>query len=439
MILSGWGRFPRLECRLLDARSLEDAQYLVHNNSSVIARGNGRSYGDAALNPKATLSILGANRILAFDPATGLLTCEAGVLLSEILKAFVPRGWFPAVTPGTKFVTVGGMIAADVHGKNHHRVGSFGAQVASIDLALADGRVIRASRDKNAEVFYATCGGMGLTGLILRASFRLIPIETAFIRQEAVRAGNLEEALALIEASMTWTYNVAWIDCSTVGGELGRSIIYRGEHACRSELSEDQAALDLALPVRRTFTIPIELPSIALNSWTVRCFNECYYRLVRPGQAFVDYDRYFYPLDSLLSWNRLYGRRGFVQYQCVLPATCSREGLRALLHHIAAEGSASFLTTLKLLGPESRYLSFPMQGYTIALDFPATATTLELLRKLDSIVAAYGGRVYLAKDARLDAATLRRFYSRLDYFRAIRDEVDPPRKFSSMLSRRLDL
>ena len=221
MMLSGWGRFPRVECRWLDPGSADEAVGRVRSDGSLIPRGNGRSYGDAALNPRGTLSLLRNNRMLAFDAATGLLTCEAGLLLADILDVFMPRGWFPAVTPGTKFVTIGGMIAADVHGKNHHGVGSFGAHVDAFDLALADGRVVRCSRQENAELFAATRGGMGLTGLILRATFKLIPIETAFIRQEAVRAADLDDAMEHLEASRGWSYTVAWIDCSTRRRRVG--------------------------------------------------------------------------------------------------------------------------------------------------------------------------------------------------------------------------
>ncbi len=439
MMLSGWGRFPRVECRWLDPGSADEAVGRVRSDGSLIPRGNGRSYGDAALNPRGTLSLLRNNRMLAFDAATGLLTCEAGLLLADVLDVFMPRGWFPAVTPGTKFVTIGGMIAADVHGKNHHGVGSFGAHVDAFDLALADGRVVRCSRQENAELFAATRGGMGLTGLILRATFKLIPIETAFIRQEAVRAADLDDAMEQLEASRGWSYTVAWIDCSTRRGGLGRSILYRGEHARRDELQAVQAEFPLAAPRRRTKSVPIDFPSFALNPWTVRGFNEMYYRLAKPGTTLIDYDRYFYPLDAILDWNRLYGARGFVQYQCVLPRAASRAGLGMLLDRITAAGSGSFLTTLKLLGPEAGYLSFPLEGYTLALDFPATAQTMALLRELDAIVADHGGRIYLAKDARMDAAMLRRSYAALGRFGAVRASVDPSKKFSSLLSERLNL
>src|SRR5487761_1374278 len=237
MMLAGWGRYPRTECRLIAASSRRDALAVVTGQPSLIARGNGRAYGDAALNPEATLDLRQCDRVLAFNDATGMLEAEAGVMLADILDLFVPRGWFPPVTPGTKFVTLGGMLAADVHGKNHHKAGTIGDHVESLDLALADGRIVRCARDENAELFAATLGGMGLTGTILSVQLKLQPIETAYIRQETLRARDLDETMALFEASRDWTYSVAWIDCLARENELGRALLYRGEHARRDELS----------------------------------------------------------------------------------------------------------------------------------------------------------------------------------------------------------
>jgi decaprenylphospho-beta-D-ribofuranose 2-oxidase len=359
--LSGWGNYPQIDVNLARARGAAEAVAAVGASGSLIARGNGRSYGDAALNSETTLSMLPSDRILAFDAATGRLECEAGVLLSDIIDLFVPRGWFVPVTPGTKFVTLGGMIAADVHGKNHHGAGSFGDHVESLQLALADGRTLRCSSAENAELFAATRGGMGLTGIILSAAFHLIPIETVFIRQETHRAGNLREAMDRFELSQHWTYSVAWIDCLARGDSLGRSLIYLGEHAKRDELPPSlNSGLDAVVRKRRR--IPFDFPGFALNRWSVRAFNELYYRRARPGMSFVDYDRYFYPLDSILEWNRIYGRSGFVQYQCVLPKAASVAGMTALLERITRSGMGSFLAVLKLFGRQDGLLSFPMEG-----------------------------------------------------------------------------
>jgi len=441
VILSGWGRYPTAECRFIEARSESGVPAAVLSHASLIARGNGRAYGDCALNPDATLGLLKQDRLISFDATNGLLACEAGTLLSDIIEAFVPRGWFPPVTPGTKFVTVGGMIAADVHGKNHHRLGSFGDHVESLELALADGSIVQCSANENAELFAATRGGMGLTGVILKASFKLIPIETAWIRQETLRASNLDEAMALFEDSKDWTYSVAWIDCLTRGASMGRSIFFRGEHARLSELPESWRGEPYALSSKRGWRVPFDMPSLLLNRWSVSAFNAIYYRTNRPNSALVDFDTFFYPLDAIGDWNRIYGRSGLLQYQCVLPKPPSRKGLGALLDRIAASGAGSFLSVLKLFGPQEKGLmSFPMEGYTLALDFHAgNASVLALLDELDAIVVELGGRIYLAKDARASAKMIERGYPNLARFKSIRAKVDPERRFASLQSQRLGL
>ena len=439
MILSGWGNYPRAETRVLDTAGTDATLAVLRAEESLIARGNGRSYGDAALNPRATLSMLQSRRVIDFDPARGIITCEAGAMLSDLIDLVLPQGWFPPVTPGTRFVTIGGMIAADVHGKNHHSGGAFGDYVEAFDLALADATVVRCARDENAALFAATRGGMGLTGIILTATFRLVPIETAHIRQETHRAANLREVMDLFEAKNDWTYSVAWIDCLARGASLGRSLLYLGEHARRDELPDgtDPALRRVA---RKTRRIPFYFPEIALNPWSVRAFNELYFRRGRPGQAIVDYETYFYPLDALLEWNRIYGRSGFVQYQCVLPPDASVVGMTAILERAGRAGSGSFLAVLKLFGPAADApLSFPMAGYTLALDFRATPAVMQLLVEFDAIVHDHGGRVYLAKDARMGAADFRRGYPQLGEFMAVREQADPAGRFTSAQSERLGL
>ena len=435
MILSGWGRYPRIECEAFAARGEAEVRQALAAHPRLIARGAGRAYGDAAINREATLSMTGSNRLLAFDAATGRIECEAGVLLADIVELFAPRGWFPPVTPGTKFVTVGGMIACDVHGKNHHGDGSFGAHVEHVDLMLASGEVVRCSPTANPALLSATLGGMGLTGIILRAAFRLRPIASPFIRQLTVRAPDLDSAMQAFETSGGWTYSVAWLDCLAKGARLGRSIIYLGEHATRDEAGDRPA------PGRRVRAgVPFDLPQFALNRYSVGAHNLYRYAAARPGEAIVAADPYFYPLDSIAAWNRIYGRAGFVQHQCVLPTAAARHGLKAMLARIAARGTGSFLAVLKQMGAAGDgLLSFPMPGYTLALDFAVNRANLELLRDLDAIVAECGGRLYLAKDARADARLIAQGYPKLDRFVAIRDEVDPTRRFRSALSDRLNL
>jgi len=432
MILSGWGNYPRVDVRQIEAADTAAVSAAILANASLIPRGNGRSYGDSALNLGATLSMLPSRRVLAFDAEAGHVTCEAGLLLSDLLDVIVPAGWFVPVTPGTKFVTIGGMVAADVHGKNHHRAGSFGDYVEALSIALADGSIVQCSPTENRDLLDATRGGMGLTGVILTVTFRLIRMRTVFIRQEIRRAAGLREVMALFEATSDCTYSVAWIDCLARGAALGRSVMFLGEHA-----EPDEVPAGTAASRRGIHRVPMDFPGFALNRWSVGAFNAVYYRTGRPGRSIIDYDRFFYPLDAVLEWNRIYGRSGFVQYQCVLPKPASAAGLTALLDRVAVAGVGSFLAVLKLFGAQDGLLSFPMEGYTLAMDLRATMVTFGLMLELDAIVADHGGRLYLAKDARTGAGMLRRFYPRLDEFQALRQRFDPAGRFSSLQSDRL--
>ena len=406
-----------------------------------IARGMGRAYGDSALNPAATLDMRRLNRMLRFEPQTGLLEAEAGVVLGDVIAALMPRGWFPAVTPGTRFVTLGGAIAADVHGKNHHRDGGFGSFVEWIDLMGPDGTVRRCTRDAEPELFGLTIGGMGLTGVILRAGVRLRPVETGWIRQTTIPCADLDQVMAAFEEMADATYSVAWIDCLARGAALGRSLLMLGEHAAVSDLDPVRRADPFATPRRRRLRAPLDAPGWALNRWTVGAFNALYRAkgARAAGEALVDWEGYFYPLDAVADWNRIYGRRGFVQFQCVLPPDTARAGLAALLEATAAAGQGSFLAVLKRLGAEDRPLSFPMEGYTLALDFPVRPATLALLDRLDRIVLEHGGRFYLAKDARMSAETLGATDPRFARFAGLRRERGWHERFASLQSERLGI
>ena len=442
MKLSGWGRYPVLDCRTALLRRREDLGGLLARGGTLIARGNGRSYGDAAVNPDLTVSMLAMDRIWAFDGETGLLTCEAGVLLADILRTFAPQGWFPPVVPGTRFVTVGGMIAADVHGKNHHREGTFGAHVESLTLVLANGELRRCDPAENANLFRATIGGMGLTGVILSASFRLRRIETAYVLQETLAARDLDAVMALFEASRDWPHSVAWIDGLARGRALGRALLLRGRPLERRALPARLARAPLHPGQAGRLTVPFDAPPALLNPVSVRLFNELYYRLgrARSGTRPVHFEPFFFPLDRIEAWNRLYGRNGFVQYQCVLPKRESPAGIAALLARVVAAGQGSFLGVLKLLGPgRGGLLSFPMEGYTLALDFPLRTGTLPLIDALDAITHAHGGRVYLAKDACCAPERIRRGYPEWTAFQAARAAAGAEATFASGLSRRLGL
>ena len=433
--LVGWGRFPRAKCDVVAPRSEAELSAAMAADR-LIARGMGRAYGDAALQPRRTVSMLNLNRFIRFDEETGYLEAEAGVRLADILEVFVPRGWFPPVTPGTKFVTLGGMIAADVHGKNHHGAGSFGAHVSWIDVMDEAGAVHRAQA--GSPLFDQTVGGMGLTGVILRAGLHLKAVETGWIRQNTIIAHNLADAMAALEAGESAEYSVAWIDCQASGKAFGRSVIYLGEHATLGEIprwSRDQA---LTPPRRKLKTLPMDAPNWLLNRYAAKAFNALYYRAnaAKAGEALIDWDTYFYPLDAVGGWNGLYGRRGFAQYQCVFPLATSERGLTQVLETLADAREGAFLSVLKLFGKGSgKGISFPVEGYTLALDIPMSQGALSLMDRLDNIVEVHGGRLYLAKDSRMPASLLRKGYgAAAEAFSAQRAKT-----FSSLLSERLGL
>ncbi|MAT40343.1 MAG: FAD-linked oxidase [Ectothiorhodospiraceae bacterium] len=441
MKVANWGNYPVVDAEVRNFRNVDELREILENGSSLIARGLGRCYGDSSLN-ETIISTSKWKRILDFDRQTGKVKCEAGVSLDDILKVFVPRGWFPAVTPGTKFVTIGGAIASDVHGKSHHVTGSFSNYVDDITIMLSDGRILTCSKELNADLFWSTCGGMGLTGVILEATISLIPIETSYIIQEVVKTKNIGEIMTLFEESEAWTYSMAWIDCLATGESLGRSVMMRGEHAKHEDLLSDRSRKQpLTLHKESSLNVPFNFPSFTLNGLSMKAFNTLYYAKA-PAQykkSIVHYDPFFYPLDAVHNWNRIYGKRGFVQYQFVLPKENSREGLPAILRKISEHGKGSFLAVLKLFGPQETVISFPMEGYALALDFPITKNLFPFLDSLDEMVQYYGGRIYLTKDARMSAETFRNGYPHLGMFEKSRTKFDREQKFESLQSKRLGL
>jgi len=443
--IAGWGNLPVQTCNLFRPEKRRDVNTTLRegNQPSYIPRGLGRSYGDSALNENAGVILNERlNRFIAFDPTSGTLECEAGVSFAEILDTFVPRGFFPAVTPGTKYVTVGGAIAADVHGKNHHYDGCISEFVDAFTLLTASGDVLTCSRGENAEVFWATIGGMGLTGIILDVKMRLRPIESAYVAVDYQKAANLDAALsAFSKGDENYRYSVAWIDCLASGESLGRSILMRGNTATAEQLPVDHRSDPLKFKAKRKKSIPINMPGFALNRLSVKAFNALYYGQHGDEKRIVNYDEFFYPLDSINHWNRMYGKRGFVQYQCALPPETSRDGLVLLLETISAAKLASFLAVLKTFGPEnSGLLSFPRAGSTLALDLPNKGQKLtDLLDRLDKITLDHGGRVYLAKDARMSKESCQKMYPRLDQFKQLKAKLDPKNVFSSSQARRLGL
>ncbi len=440
--LSGWGRYPVLEC---DTVRPESYAGLAVTDGSVIARGLGRSYGDAALNDHGrVLFTERVNRMLRFDEGTGALRAEAGVSLADVFRTFVPRGWCPAVTPGTRQVTLGGCVAADVHGKNHHRDGSFSAALDELVLIGADGARRRCSPRREAETFWATVGGMGLTGTIGEVALRLRPIETAYLSVEHRPTEGLEQTLDVLQdPQFDDQYTVAWVDCLARGRGLGRGVFMRAHHARRDELPARLRAAPLTVVGHAPRRVPLDLPGWVLNRAAARAFNALYYRRqgARRSPFLADYRTFFHPLDGLADWNRLYGHRGFLQYQCVIPSEGARAGIYELIRRLADSGAGSFLAVLKRLGAANPApLSFPLDGYTLALDLPLRGTrTLELLAELDRQVIAWGGRVYLAKDACLSPESFRAMYPRFAEWYRVKQALDPEWRFDSALARRLRL
>jgi decaprenylphospho-beta-D-ribofuranose 2-oxidase len=440
--LSGWNRYPRLSARVARPENFSALGLAPHER--LLARGLGRSYGDAALTRDGLIVLTSRlNRFLDFDSRTGLLRAEAGATLAEVLETFVPRGWFPVVTPGTKFVTLGGCVAADVHGKNHHREGSFGSHVAGLELLLADGSKVPCSPEVNPELFRATVGGMGLTGLITEVAFRLKPIETPYMMVRQRPARDLAESLALYEdPALDDEYTVSWVDCAARGARLGRSVLVRGQHARPEELPQGRRAVR-TFRTRPSIALPFDFPASALNRFTASLFNRVYYRRQarRRGPFFAGLNQFFYPLDSIGDWNRAYGRQGFLQYQCLLPREGAARGLRKIFGALAASRLPCTLGVLKRFGPAGAgLLSFPAEGYTLSLDFPLRRSELfALLEEFDEAVLEQGGRVYLAKDARLTPEVFRRMYPRHAEWGETKARFDPESRFRSELSRRLGL
>lgn len=418
--LSGWGLLP------VPGREVLSEDLAALSEGAVLSRGLGRAYGDSALPPPGRLDVactrLG-DRLLGFDAETGVVRAEAGLTLAEVNRIFMPRGWFPAVTPGTKYVTLGGMVAADVHGKNHHVNGCFGRHVRALRMRMADGRVLECSPQDEPDLFNATVGGMGLTGHVLEVEFQLDRIPSPWIWAESERIDDIDQFMAgLKRDAAAWPMTMGWIDCLTQGRRMGRGILNRGRWA---EPSEAPAAFPRE---KRKLTVPFLFPSWVLNPLTVWGFNFLYFWAHQPRRrrGVVHPDSFFYPLDAILHWNRIYGRRGFTQYQCVLPDAAGPGAVRRFLDLLTRRGGASFLCVIKDCGPEGPgLLSFPMRGTSIALDIAVRDDTQALVDALNEQVIADGGRVYLAKDAFTRPEHFRRMEPRLDSFLEVRRRWDP--------------
>ena len=429
--ISGWGKYPRQESQCTTPSTAALLRTAVNQEGSLLARGMGRSYGDSA-NAHKVLGTSYCNHFIEFDEQTGKLTAEAGITLREILNVIVTKGWFLPVTPGTSYVTLGGAIASDVHGKNHHISGTFGQHVTSLNLALGNGEFMTASKHENADLFHATCGGMGLTGVIISATIQLISIRSSFINQKTIKADCIEAACELFEDNNNATYSVAWIDCLAKGRNLGRSVLILGEHA-------KEGGLEIEL--KESITVPFNTPSALLNSMTMKAFNSAYWQKAKDKRhQTVQLMPYFYPLDAIGHWNKLYGKAGFLQFQCVVAKSDGVANMRKLLTEVTNSGEGSFLAVLKQFGKANdNLLSFPTEGYTLALDFKLNASTMQTVRRLEAMVLDMGGRLYLTKDAVMQETTFKATYLNWEKFEAVREQYGAIGKFSAAQSKRLGL
>lgn len=422
--------YPIINNKCFSLKDDKSLQNYLQNTEQMIPFGYGRSYGDSAL-AENIVYCKPYNYFLGFDESEGIVHCQSGVLLSEILEVFVPKGWFLKVTPGTKLITIGGAIASDIHGKNHHVEGCFSECVQEIRVMLPDGKIVTCK--KGDELFLATCGGMGLTGVILDAKVALKKINSKNINQITIKTKNLKETFDAFEKYAHMPYSVAWIDCLAKGENIGKCLLMVGDFADDGDLSFKE---------KKKLNIPFMFPSFALNNLSVKAFNWLYYKKSPSGESHqkVDIDTFFYPLDAINNWNRIYGKGGFTQYQFILPKEVSYEGLKEILGAIAESGKGSFLAVLKLYGKaNANYLSFPMEGYSLALDFKIEKGLFELLDTLDQIVLRFGGRIYLTKDVRVSKETFEKGYPMIEKFRAFRKENGMDKKFHSLQSKRVGI
>lgn len=429
--VADWANYPKINGEIATPVNRDELRDYVLSQRRLIARGNGRCYGDAALAPHM-LSTLALSRILHFDARTGVIGCEAGVLLADLLNVIVPAGWFFHVTPGIKSITVGGAIASDVHGKNHPEKGCFSNWLISFELLTATGEILTCTRTENATLFWQTCGGMGWTGVILSARFQLMKISSVQMRQQTVRVENLEGLFRAFEDNPRWPYAAGWVDGAASGTAFGRGAVYFAEHLPAPSLNRESQPVvssgGLTYPYKNPRNIPFFAPSWILNPFSIGFHNLIIYNKTKSGEGSVDIEKYFYPLDSLRNWNRLYGRRGFIQYQFCLPEENSFDGIRRILETIRRSPETPFLSVLKRHGerPAEAVHSFPIRGYSLALDFPRTRTIFNLVKILDEIVWSLGGKIYLTKDACSDARMGR-----------VNPEEFGAEKFTSLLRERL--
>ena len=431
MKLSSWGNFPVADANVQSPLNENELQKILSDQKSITLRGNGRTYGDASLG-KEVISLLNFNKVIAFDEVNGILTCEAGILLNDILKIVVPKKWFLPVLPGTSFITVGGAIGSDVHGKNHHHVGTFSNFVISMQVLFADGKTETITSQSHPVLWSAICGGMGLVAIVTHATLKLKRITNSLVHCKQLIAPDISYLLSLMQKHVSREYSVAWLDVAKAKGKIGRGVLFVGDH------SEDESSKLLEWKNLKIRNVPFYFPAFVLNKNSISVFNKLYYQKHNDGKiANENLTRFFNPLDSIRNWNRMYGKKGFLQYQLVVPLEKSEEALVRVIEKINARDMAAFLSTLKLMGAQQHLLSFPMKGFSLAMDFPFSKEALKLFNELDEIVMLYGGRLFLAKDARLSSENFKRMYPQHKMFLEIKNQFDPGNKFTSSMSERL--
>lgn len=438
--LAGWGNFP-VTASYNFYPSTEKEVLKTVKQGNLVPRGLGRSYGDQAINENGRVAICThLNHFLDWNENEGILECEAGVSLEEIINVFGPKGWLPMICPGTKFVTIGGAIANDIHGKAHHVDGSFFNCVISFTVMLASGEVVTASRTEHADLFEASFGGLGLLGVILTAKIRLRKIETTYFKQKSIKVKNLEEMLKALEEYSHFNYSVAWVDPLAKGSKLGSGVLTVGNAAGLNDLPASLRKEPLKLHKKSKITVPFFLPGFLLNSITVRMLNRVIAFVQNSPKEFIHYEKFFFPLDMINNWNKGYGKRGFIQYQFVIPpGQEGAENVRKIIQMIASSGCTPFLNVFKKMGQGQGILSFPFEGYTLAIDFPVTKNLHAFTKKMDAEVLKAGGRIYLGKDSMLDKEMFQAMYPQYGQWLAIKRKYDPENVFTSDIGRRLGL
>lgn len=438
--IAGWGNYPTSDSYVFKPGNEKDIKQVL-NDVKLVARGLGRSYGDQAVNDEKYVAVCTKmNHFIAWNEAEGILECEAGVSLEEIISIFTPKGWLPMICPGTKFVTIGGAIANDIHGKAHHIDGSFVNCVISFTILLADGNKVEASRTENSDLFWANFGGLGLLGVILTAKIKLRKIETTYFKQKSIVIKNLDEMLAALDKyDHEFNYSVAWIDALATGNKLGSGVLTLGNAAKLDELPEKLKQEPLKIHSQGKLSVPIFMPNFTLNGFTVKILNRLIAFVQNSPKNFIHYEKFFFPLDAINNWNRGYGKRGFIQYQFVIPEENGRAHVAEILEMIANSGCTPFLNVFKRMGDGQGILSFPFKGYTLAIDFPVTKNLKAFTKQLDAKVLAAGGRLYLGKDAMLDEQMFKAMYPQHTEWLAIKTKYDPQNVFTSNISRRLGL